>query len=117
MKAIAAQFSIRISQRATTPEILRLLPRPIYRYKDSDSGLIDGAILAFVQGTDPEALLLVEARSNDKARRWHYAIARCTAWAVTARLGDDVVYDVPVYDYTKRDPSSAFLILKPLPVK
>ena len=116
MKGIASQFSIRISTNVSTPETLRVLPRPIYRYTDPKSGLIDGAILAFVQGTDPEALLLIEAGSNGNARRWHYAIARCTSLAVTARLGDDIVYDVPVYDFSKRDLSAAFVILQEIPI-
>ena len=117
MKRIASQFSIRILNHDSTRETLRVLPRPIYRYTDSNSGLIDGAIIAFVQGTDPEALLLVEARSSAKARRWHYAIARCTSWSVTARLADDVVYDVPLYNFTERDLSAAFVILKGIPAE
>lgn len=114
MKRIATKFSMSIPERT---EKLRLLPRPLYRYADSDSGLMDGALFAFVQATDPEALLLVEARSTEDAHRWHYAIVRCTAWAVTARLGGSVVYDVPRYDFTRNDPSSAFVVLKRLPVE
>jgi hypothetical protein len=97
MKAIASQFSISISQRNVPAEKLRILPRPIYRYADADSGVIDGAIIAFVQGTDSEAFLIIEARSSDDGGDWQYAIARCTTWAVTARLGANTVYEVEHY--------------------
>ncbi len=120
MRAIGSRFSVSISGRdSVVTETLRMLPRPIYRYSDIESGLIDAAIIAFVQGNDPEALLLVEARSNDSGRQWHYAIARATNWAVTARLGDDVVYNVPfvVPAVHRRNASAAFAGSKWIPVE
>jgi hypothetical protein len=66
---------------------MRLLPQPIYRYEisDEDPTLVDGAVFAFVwtAGTDPEALLVIEARRTDQGIRWFYAPARftnCEAW-------------------------------------
>ena len=45
---------------------LRLLPQPLYRYEpnDGDSPMVDGAVFGYVWtiGTDPEVLLVVEAR-------------------------------------------------------
>jgi hypothetical protein len=43
---------------------LRLLPHPLYRYESTDPDVVDGALFAFVTsaGTDPEALLAIEAR-------------------------------------------------------
>lgn len=53
---------------------LRLLTQPIYRYEEPRGELIDGALLALVTdaGTDPEVLLLLEAREDG----WHYALLR-----------------------------------------
>jgi hypothetical protein len=53
---------------------LRTLPQPLYRYDQATRGISDGAILALVNdaGTDPEVLLLLEAREN----AWHYALMR-----------------------------------------
>jgi len=53
---------------------LRALPQPLYRYQQATTGIIDGAILALVNdaGTDPEVLLLLEARED----AWHYALLR-----------------------------------------
>ena len=55
---------------------LRLLPHPIDRYQDAASGLIDGAIFMFANGTNPEALLLIEAsRRGNGPPKWTYAAA------------------------------------------
>jgi len=53
---------------------LRALPQPLYRYEQAAQGISDGAILALVNdaGTDPEVLLLLEARDDS----WHYALLR-----------------------------------------
>src|SRR5262245_35905866 len=42
-----------------TPYELRLMARPAYRY--SAPGVTDGALFVFAQGTNPEAVLLIEA--------------------------------------------------------
>ena len=42
--------------------------RPIYRYDDSDAGIDDGAVFAFVHGTDPEVFLVLESRSDEDAQ-------------------------------------------------
>ena len=55
---------------------LRLLAHPIDRYADPASGVIDGAIFIYANGTNPEILLLLEARRNDKGTpTWTYAAA------------------------------------------
>ena len=117
MKNLAGQFSIVISTPRSEVETLRVLPRPIYRYSEPEAGLIDGAIIAFSPGTDPEALLLVEARSSPGTRRWHYAIVRCTSWAVRARMNKEVVYDVPVVRRADTDMSAAYYFVKRTTVK
>jgi hypothetical protein len=66
---------------------MRLLTQPNYRYEitDETSTVVDGAVFAYVwsAGTDPEVLLVIEARRTDQGVRWHYAPARFTnreAW-------------------------------------
>ena len=81
-------------------EELRLLPKPIYRYdlaavKDIHPDLVDGAMFAFVQGTDPEAVLMVEAVRRGDRTLWQYAFARATGWPVEAKLGPSVVWRSP----------------------
>ncbi len=76
---------------------LRLLPTPIARYGKPASEPIDGAAFAFVEGTDPEVLLFLEARpGKDKgAPEWQYALAPMTVFAVKATLGGRVAWELP----------------------
>jgi hypothetical protein len=57
---------------------LRLLPAPLYRYPEGKAGVVDGALFTLVStaGTDPEVLLLLEAREADGKLRWEYACGR-----------------------------------------
>lgn len=57
---------------------LRLLPKPLYRYENAKRGIIDGAILAFLSdvGTDPEIILILEARQEAGQKRWYYRTVR-----------------------------------------
>jgi hypothetical protein len=61
---------------------LRLLTQPIVRYKSPEQGVSDGAIFAFVwKGTDPEILLVVEARrpkdaQDPDAGQWQAGLVR-----------------------------------------
>jgi hypothetical protein len=95
---------------------LRLLSRPVYRYakpdaesageRPPDDELIDGAVFAFVVGTDPEMLLLVEARRDASAAAWHYALAPMTSFALKASLDGKPVWSCPFRGapFHRRDP-------------
>ncbi len=103
MKGIAELFKVAIlNSRDGKPnrEELRLLPKPIYRYdlaaaRVAHPDLVDGAAFALVQGTDPEAVLLVEAVRQGGREAWQYAFGRATSWPVEAKLGPSVVWSVP----------------------
>jgi hypothetical protein len=88
MRALARQFSasddFRIDARDadTTRHELRLMPKPLYRYDDPATGVLDAAVFAFAHGTDPEVFLLLEARSDKGEMTWHYALAPMTCWSV-----------------------------------
>src|SRR5262245_34731131 len=57
---------------------LRLLPTPLYRYPAAKAGVVDGALFALMSsaGTDPEVLLVIEAREEKGKVRWEYACGR-----------------------------------------
>lgn len=83
---------------------LRLLSRPVYRYaipeaetaeRAAAEDLIDGAIFASVVGTDPEVLLLLEARRDGSQPTWHYALAPMTSFSLTATLDGKSVWSCP----------------------
>ena len=70
---------------------LRPLVKPLYRYE----GKHDGALFALVQGTDPEAFILLEARGEGKDAHWEYAVTRFTDLEIHVRLKDREVFSGP----------------------
>jgi hypothetical protein len=57
---------------------LRLLSQPLHRYQSPAHGVTDGAIFSYVwtKGTDPEVLLILEARAGQSGPEWQYSLAR-----------------------------------------
>jgi hypothetical protein len=103
MRAIAEPFKvtmISMKNGVEDREEMRLLPKPIYRYdltkaKLIHPDLIDGAMFAYVQGTDPEAVVLIEAVQKGDHTIYQYAFARATGWTVEIRLGPQLLWTAP----------------------
>ena len=74
---------------------LRLLPTPIARYGKPGSAVIDGALFAFVVGTDPEVFLFVEERPGPDGPRWQYALAPMSAWPLKASGPAGIAWELP----------------------
>ena len=85
-----------------------LLPQPLYRYESTDPDLLDGALFTYVTsaGTDPEALLLIEARkpSPNDSPIWHYAIARFTDLQLSVAHKGNEVLTFPLIPLNSPDP-------------
>src|SRR5262249_51020507 len=114
MKAIAESFKATMTGWAadnSDQEALRRLPRPLYRYdlanaKEPDPKLLDGGLFAFVQGTDPEVVLVLEAvvpkdepapkapgaSPKQEEAAWQYACVRATSGGLEVKYGDEVVW-------------------------
>ena len=95
MKTLASQFSSTMlgwKADKTDREPLRLLPQPLYRYDNKRSDVLDGAVFAFVQGTDPESLLLLEAFKKGNGFEWQFAFVRRTSGELEGRHKDTVVW-------------------------
>jgi hypothetical protein len=73
---------------------LRLLPQPLWRYSSKHHGIVDGALFALVEATDPEAFVLLEARESGGKTEWHYAFARMNSLWLGAQLDDASVWEV-----------------------
>jgi hypothetical protein len=89
MRQAAKRFTARSTTREGQQQELRLLPQPVYRYDVAkDAPIVDGGLFVFVEGTDPELWLLIEARrNNDKSPdEWTYGLARMNSIALAARL-------------------------------
>lgn len=96
---------------------LRLLPQPLYRDESTDPDVLDGAVFAFVTsaGTDPEALLVLEARKPSSATRplWYYAVGRFTDLELWVRHKGKEVLHVPLvpHDASEQDPKHRYRVV------
>ncbi len=73
---------------------LRLLPAPLYRYSTAETGVMDGALFTLVStaGTDPEVLLVIEAREAGGKTQWEYACCRFSDRDLHVRRKDEDVW-------------------------
>jgi hypothetical protein len=94
LRSLATEFTAFHDDPAKPAEELRLLPQPIYRYQNTGPELLDGALFVFVQATDPEVLLLIEASRDGAGHKWQYALARMTSRALRARHKEQEVWKV-----------------------
>jgi hypothetical protein len=78
MRKFAQEFSGHETDEDGRRWDLRLLPAPLYRYPAARTGVIDGALFTLVSsaGTDPEVLVLIEAKETDGKTHWEYALGR-----------------------------------------
>ena len=98
MRTLARAFAASIVQ-GDEGSALRLMTQPVSRYGATGTAVLDGAVFAFVQGTDPEVLLLLEAVDDGKQPRWQYAAARMSSAPLEVKHGDEVVYTVPRWNW------------------
>lgn len=77
MRTLSRQFTASIEpQEEGAGRSLRLVAGPLHRYRQASDAVLDGALFTFVMGTDPEVMLLIEARRINDQFAWHYAAAR-----------------------------------------
>jgi len=74
---------------------LRLLTTPVYRYGNPKDEVVDGAVFVFAQGTDPEAVLMLECFRDGEELKWRYGFGPMSIYALTAKLGEEVVWEIP----------------------
>ncbi len=92
MRAAARQFSAKVVKRAGDRP-LRLLSQPIARHGNKNAKVLDAAWFAFAKGTNPEVLLLIDARRNeDGDYAWHYSPVRMTSGECELRRNDHVAW-------------------------
>jgi hypothetical protein len=94
LRQLAKQFTGQFEFRTTGRVELRLLPQPIYRYSAPKAGIEAGGVFAFVRTTDPEILLLIEARRSLPAEaRCQFAAARLHSMAeLSLEHGDKQIW-------------------------
>jgi hypothetical protein len=98
-RRLADRFTADLIDRKKERFRLRLLTTPLYRHDTIDSPVSSGgALFAFCQQTDPELLLLIEARKSGAGYRWEYAVAGFSDMDLYLSLdGREVWRDVPAF--------------------
>ncbi len=77
---------------------LRRLERPVHTYRDEDHGLLDGGLFVFANGTNPELLLFLEARADQKDKTkavWQYLVGRAAGAELHLDFDGKEVFDAP----------------------
>ena len=95
MKLITRDFSASEVYLDGTRIDLRLLPRPLLRYSDESQGIIDGALFAFANGTNPEILLVIEStKGTGSPSGWQYGAARMSSAELHLQFKDVEVWTI-----------------------
>jgi hypothetical protein len=96
MKKLAQEFTGHGIDSQGKRADMRLLPTPLYRYPTAKSGVIDGALFTLVSttGTDPEILLLIEAKEDGGKMRWQYACGRFSDKSLYVQHKDKEVWSL-----------------------
>jgi hypothetical protein len=92
MREISRRFDAKLTHPRKGATALRLLTQPVYRYEQPGGDLLDGALFAFVQGTDPEVFVFVEAAKSAAGPKWRYALARMNMFQLNATLDGKEVW-------------------------
>jgi hypothetical protein len=116
MRALSRDFTASTEDNNEKHWELRLLPQPLYRYESTDPLVLDGALFAFVTsaGTDPEALLVIEARKATAGGEsaWYYAVGRFTDLNIVMRYKEKVILTAPFipHDAIQQDPKHRYRV-------
>jgi len=84
MRALTRGFVVEDDFQGQSWQTLRLLSKPFARYGKAGTDVLDGALFCFVLTTDPEVLLMLEARRGGHGFEWQYAFAPMTIYPVRA---------------------------------
>jgi hypothetical protein len=97
MKALAGEFTVELLDTRTVKkgedQLPRLLPKPLARHDWEKTKPLDGALFAFVIGTDPELLLLFECDTAAPKPEWRFGVARMNRDAIRLKHKDKAVWE------------------------
>jgi hypothetical protein len=86
MKQLMRRFTAHESAVIEGRVELRPLTNALHRYEDPSNGLVDGAIFAFANGTNPEVFVLLEAHATATGKVWKYSMVQMTGGALNVSL-------------------------------
>ena len=109
VKKLAKRFVVDQIKRDLQVTRLRLLSKPLYVYPKSDD--IEGSLFSIGEGTNPEVLLIIEARKHEDQLRWEYAIGRLSTEGLRVKLDDKVVWEVSQFQKPFNRPKEPYSII------
>lgn len=94
MRALARKFSGYSINYDDARWGLNLLPQPLYRMPKPTDQVLDQTVFALIStaGTDPEVLLVIEARKVKDSYQWQYSVCRFTDLKTWVSYGDQEVW-------------------------
>jgi hypothetical protein len=96
LKRLTQRFSATIQNGVDNRDQMRLMPTPICRYADAESGLIDGAVFGYTMGTNPDVLLVIELhRAPPGGSEWRCGAAGMTSAGFVVRLDQNEIVSQP----------------------
>jgi hypothetical protein len=112
MKDLIRRFS-GVAHPTRQPTALRLMPHPLDRYSDAETGQIDGTIFFFSIGTNPEVMVLLEAQGPtlDKAT-WRYAVAPVTVAPFEVAIDRKEVWAQPYHSDRLNKPDGSYFTVR-----
>jgi hypothetical protein len=116
MRNLASQFTVQLTDWSGESYRLRLLPRPLFRYESTDSQVLDGAVFAFTYTTDPELLVMVEARKSDNGFRWMYDHARMNVGVLKVSYRDREVWTAERLEHPYSYKNGIYTLFMDLPL-
>jgi hypothetical protein len=95
------------------PDLLRLMPHPIDRYSDPAKEQVDGAIFLFAHGTNPEAMVLIEAQGPSPEKgAWRFAVARLTVAPLAFTIDGKEVWTESYHSTQMNRPSLPYFAVR-----
>jgi hypothetical protein len=109
MKALAAEFAVEVLDTRNNPkgdeQTPRLLPKPLYRYDTARTKTFDGGLFAFVLGTDPELLLLLECDTAAAKPAWRFGVGRMNRDAIRLKRKGETMWEAASFrEHKPTDP-------------
>jgi hypothetical protein len=127
MRALAGEFTVEILDTRNVAkgeeQTPRLLPKPLYRYEAEQTKSLDGGLYAFVVGTDPELLLLLEcdtAAPKESAAtppagtpaakpEWRFGVGRMNRYLIRLKRKGETVWEVAELKDTSPEDAYRFI--------
>lgn len=93
MRDLARRFEVEVLRKEVWTTS-RLLTQPVARFTDPRSRSLDGAVFVYAEATDPEVLLVLDARpeGNSESATWHYLLVKMSAPPTRTRLDGKEVW-------------------------